>query len=64
MSRVGRGKESALLHILMLLALTSFSIISSERNETNLPVFRKSIGEKKLVIHKQLWTKTAAEYRG
>lgn len=64
MSRVGRGKESALLHILMLLALTSFSIISSERNETNLPVFRKSIGEKKLVIHKQLWTKPAAEYRG
>lgn len=61
---MGWGKESALSDILMLLALTSFSIIISERNETNLPVFRKSIGEKKRVIHKPRWTKPAAEYRG
>lgn len=49
--------------ILMLLALTSSSHVRSQRTESNPPMIRKSAGEKKLVIHKQLWTKPAAEYR-
>lgn len=48
---------------LMLLALTSFSNISSQRTEIDPSMLRKSIGGKKLVVHKQLWTKPAAEYR-
>lgn len=48
---------------LMLLALTSYSNISSQRTETNPSMLCKSIGGKKLVIHKQLWTKLAAKYR-
>lgn len=51
-------------NILMLLALTSFSEISSQRTETNPTMLCKSTGGKKLVIHRQPWTKPAAEYRG
>lgn len=47
---------------LMLLAFTSFSNISSQRTEIDPSMLRKSIGGKKLVVRKQLWTKPAAEY--
>lgn len=49
--------------ILMLLALTSSSNVSSQRTGSNPSMICKSAGEIKLVIHKQLWTKPAAEYR-
>lgn len=58
----GWGKESALSRLLMLLALTSFSKNNSKRTETNSCTPAKG-GKKKLVIHKQLWTKPAAEDR-
>lgn len=47
----------------MLLALTSLSKISSQRTETNPSMLPKSTEGRKLVIHEQLGTKPAAEYR-
>lgn len=64
MSREGWARKVLFPDILMLLALTSFSNSSSERTETNPSMLCQSIGEKKLVIHKQLWTKPASECRG
>lgn len=48
---------------LLLLALTSFSKVSSQGTQTNPSMLHKSTGEGKLVIHKQLGTKPVAEDR-
>ena len=57
------GAGNCDLFKLMLLALTSLSKISSQRTETNPSMLPKSTEGRKLVIHEQLGTKPAAEYR-